>query len=166
MFPGEWEPGEGKCRPEEGGEAADRGGQVSVVCAEQPRTSVHRPGSSDPGPPLSSSSQQLQHQPKVWGVSKLLTDTAPPPANRCTTLPALTPSPSQLTTEDVLRNRRLTSMERDWLEIFQSVLKTWSQSNMTDQRVCHTRQPNCNYLFRFCSSLCFSDLLSVIYLWT
>lgn len=72
VFPGEREPGEGERRAEEGGEAADRGGQVSVLCADQPRAPVHRPGSSDPRPPLPSSSRQL------------------PPAHHRTTLPALT----------------------------------------------------------------------------
>lgn len=93
--PGEWEPGEGERRPEEGGEAADGGGQVSVVRAEQPRASVHGPDPSDPWPALPSSSRQL-----------------PPTAHHRTTLPALTRTDTEGTccgrTTDLTR-------DKDWM---------------------------------------------------
>lgn len=102
VSPGEWDPGEGKRRPEEGGEAADRGGQVPVVRAEQPRTPLHRPDSSDPRPPVPSSSQQL-----------------PPPAHHCTTLPALT-------RRSETRRQQMTDLnveKKDWLEMCPTMSK-------------------------------------------
>lgn len=70
--PGEREPGEGERCLEEGGEEAERGGQVPVVRAEQPRASVHGPDAPEPRTPVLSSPRWL------------------PPAHRPTTLPALT----------------------------------------------------------------------------
>lgn len=126
---GKWKPGKGECRLEEGGEAADGGGQVSDVCAEQPRASVHRPGPSDPWPPVSSSSQQL-----------------PPPAHRCITLPALT---------SCAANRWLTSTESERQELR---LENNEKAHFSaKRRQCGTQTVTyCiqSYLFRFSSSSC------------
>lgn len=74
VIAGEWEPGERKRCFEEGGEAADGGSQVFILCAEQPRASVHGPDPPDPRAHLPVSPRHL-----------------PPPAHCRLTLPALTP---------------------------------------------------------------------------